>query len=82
MPSVNVLAFVIHRKKKLKHRPVVMDGVEDEDEVETENNDIDIDECPMKSMKIITTKIKPNKKRSDESETIIKKVKSPSKVKR
>lgn len=77
MSTFNVLAFVNHKNKK--HQLVVMDGVEYE--VATENNDITNAGCL--SMTCINKKIKQNKKnRSDERETIIIKVKFPSKVKR
>ncbi|KAI3816772.1 hypothetical protein L1987_16476 [Smallanthus sonchifolius] len=68
----------LRSSKKKKHRLIEMNGVEDE--AATEDNDINNDECPF--MKIISKKIKRNKEKSGESETIIEKVKSPSKVKR
>ncbi|KAK9060224.1 hypothetical protein SSX86_020928 [Deinandra increscens subsp. villosa] len=64
--------------KKKKHRSVVTDAIEDE--VATENNGIKNDECL--PMEIINKKIKSNKEKSGESETIIENFKSPSKVKR
>ncbi|PWA68958.1 Coilin [Artemisia annua] len=63
--------------KKKKKRSVVMDDHEDKEDETTNNNG----ECH--ATKIISKKTKPNKeKRSGESEIIIAKVNSPSKVKR
>lgn len=63
--------------KNKKHRSVVMNDVKDE--IATEDNYINNDECL--PMKIISKKTKPNKDKGS-AETIIVKVKSPPKVKR
>ncbi|KAI3733461.1 hypothetical protein L6452_12904 [Arctium lappa] len=67
----------LRSSKNKKHRLVVMNDVKDE--IATEHNKINNDECL--PMKIISKKTKPNKDKGS-AETIIVKVKSPPKVKR